>query len=283
MRFPLASVLAAILLPAAAASAQRLPPPVTPDHYDLSFIVDLTHERFEGTETIKVAVATPTPRVVLNAADITFREVTIGTGAAAQKAVVTLDEEAQTATLTVPTPLAKGPAEIHIRYSGILNDQLRGFYISKTKTRKYAVTQFESTDARRAFPCFDEPSFKATFGVTMTVDRGERTIRFVVDADHGLRIVLTGELGENVPAGLDDLAAGGFARSGDPRRDRMRQSLGRAEHQPRPAAGLFRLGEDAKPLGEEHSLGTAMAAIAQQADAFDQLVGKGIDAARQRT
>jgi aminopeptidase N len=176
MRLSVSAALAAIVVTALPASAQRLPTSVSPEHYDLSFVVDLAHERFEGTETIRVQVATPTPRVVLNAADIQFREVTIGTGAAAQKAVVALDEKAQTATLTVPTPLARGPAEIHIRYGGILNDQLRGFYISKTKNRKYAVTQFESTDARRAFPCFDEPSFKATFAVTMTIDRGDIAI-----------------------------------------------------------------------------------------------------------
>ena len=89
----------------------------------------------------------------------------------------TLDEAAQTATLTVPDAARRrAPTEIHVRYSGILNDQLRGFYISKTKLRKYAVTQFESTDARRAFPCFDEPAFKATFAVTLTIDRGDTAI-----------------------------------------------------------------------------------------------------------
>src|SRR5206468_11821167 len=93
-----------------------------------------------------------------------------------QTATVTLDEKNQTATLTVPRPLAKGPAELHIRYAGTLNEQLRGFYISKTKLRKYAVTQFESTDARRAFPCFDEPAFKATFAITVTLDRGDTAI-----------------------------------------------------------------------------------------------------------
>jgi aminopeptidase N len=168
--------LTTFLLVALPASAQRLPTIVTPDHYDLAFVVDLAHERFEGTETIRVQVAEPTPRVVLHAVDLQFREVTIGAGATAQRAVVTQDEAHQTATLTVPRPLAKGPAEIHIRYSGVLNDQLRGFYISKTKTQKYAVTQFESTDARRAFPCFDEPAFKATFAVTLTIDRGDIAI-----------------------------------------------------------------------------------------------------------
>jgi aminopeptidase N len=176
MRARSLTILAAALLTALPASAQRLPTAVRPDHYDLAFVVDLARERFEGTEMIRVEVAEPTPRVVLHALDIEFRQVTIGAGASAQTATVTLDERSQTATLTVPRPLAKGPAEVHIRYAGVLNSQLRGFYISKTKLRKYAVTQFESTDARRAFPCFDEPAFKATFAVTLTIDRGDTAI-----------------------------------------------------------------------------------------------------------
>src|SRR5215813_2074060 len=163
----------ATLLTASSASAQRLPTGVSPDHYDLAFVVDLAHERFDGTETILVNVAAPTTRIVLNALEIEFREVTIRSGAAAQKATVATDTASQTATFTVPTPIAAGKAEIHVRYSGILNSQLRGFYISKTKARKYAVTQFEATDARRAFPCWDEPAYKATFSLTVTIDRGD--------------------------------------------------------------------------------------------------------------
>src|SRR5207245_6065801 len=101
---------------------------------------------------------------------------TIGAGAAAQNAAIAVDDKDQTATLTVPQPLEKGTAEIHVRYGGVLNDSLRGFYLSKGKARNYAVTQFESTDARRAFPCFDEPAFKATFDVTLVVDRGDTAI-----------------------------------------------------------------------------------------------------------
>src|SRR5262249_10280426 len=137
----LASLFICALLTPSPASAQRLPAGVTPDHYDLAFAVDLAHERFEGTETIKVMVAAPTARIVLNAVDIDFHELTIGDGTAAQKATVTSDAAAQTATLTVARPIAAGPADINIRYTGTLNSQLRGFYISKTKARKYAVTQ----------------------------------------------------------------------------------------------------------------------------------------------
>ncbi len=63
-----------------------------------------------------------------------------------------------------------------VAFTGVLNDKLRGFYLSKTKARNYAVTQFESTDARRAFPCFDEPALKATFDVSLTVDAGDMAI-----------------------------------------------------------------------------------------------------------
>jgi aminopeptidase N len=163
-------------LGAAPASAQRLPTTVRPDHYDLRFIVDIPRARFDGTETIKVQVAEATNTIVLNAVDIRFRDVTVGSGAEAQPAAVTLDDTKQQATLSVARRLSPGVTEIHIQYSGVLNDQLRGFYRSKGRNRDYAVTQFESTDARRAFPCFDEPAFKATFAIALTIDRGDRAI-----------------------------------------------------------------------------------------------------------
>ena len=176
MRLSSLTVLTAVLLSPLPASAQRLPTTVTPSHYDLGFVIDLGRERFEGTETIKIQVAEPTTKIVLNAAELQLRDVTIGAGASAQTATVSVDEAAQTATLTVPKPLAKGATEVHAKFSAALNTQLRGLYISKTKLRKYAVTQFESTDARRAFPCFDEPAFKATFAVTVTINRGDTAI-----------------------------------------------------------------------------------------------------------
>src|SRR4051812_5555023 len=166
-----------IVCGATPALAQRLPATATPEHYDLAFTVDLGHARFEGTETIRVQLNEMTPRIVLNAIDLTLTDVTIVAGGGrAQQATVSLDEQNQTATLTVPQSLPKGPAEIRLQFSGILNDKLRGFYLSKSKEGRYAVTQFESTDARRAFPCFDEPAYKATFAVSLIVDRGDTAI-----------------------------------------------------------------------------------------------------------
>ena len=158
------------------AAAARLPATVVPEHYDLTFAVNLAQARFDGTETIRVQITEPTVRVVLHALDIELHEVTIGTGPAAQTAAVSANPGEETATLTVPKALARGVADIHIRYTGVLNDQLRGFYLSKGKTRRYAVTQFESTDARRAFPCFDEPALKATFAITLILNRGDTAI-----------------------------------------------------------------------------------------------------------
>src|SRR5438132_13865591 len=102
-----------ILILAGPAAAQRLPVTVAPDHYDLTFAVDLDRARFEGTETIRVQVAEPTARVVLHALDVELHDVTIGTGAAAQQAAVATNPADGTATLTVPKPLARGAADIH--------------------------------------------------------------------------------------------------------------------------------------------------------------------------
>ena len=158
------------------AVAERLPSSVSPVHYDLTFTVDIPGARFDGSETVRVQVVEATSRVVLHALELEFLEVAIVAGGRSQAAMVSLDAREQTATLTVPDALPPGTADIHIRYRGVLNERLRGFYLSKGKTRNYAVTQFESTDARRAFPCFDEPAFKATFAVTVVADRSDMVI-----------------------------------------------------------------------------------------------------------
>src|SRR5271170_1922737 len=157
--------------------AQRLPEIAVPDHYKLTFSPDFTKNDFAGDETITVRVLKPTSQIVLNAAEIDFQEVTITSGHSAQKATVTLDKDKETATLAVDHPIPPGPATIQTRYHGILNDQLRGFYLGKDSDgRKYAATQFEATDARRAFPSFDEPAYKATFDVVVIADQGMTVI-----------------------------------------------------------------------------------------------------------
>jgi aminopeptidase N len=169
-------VLFFLVLIAVPASAQRLPGNVVPEHYTLWFAPDLEKETFRGRESIDVVLTEPSTTVTLHAAEINFSEVTITSGGKTQTARVTLDAARETATFTVPQPIAEGKATIQITYTGILNDKLRGFYISKANGRKYAVSQLEATDARRAFPSFDEPAFKATFDISMMIDAGDTAI-----------------------------------------------------------------------------------------------------------
>ena len=165
-----------LCLTALPASAQRLPSNVTPERYTLWFAPDLDKETFRGRESIAVSLSAPSTTITLHAAEITFGEVTIEDAGGSQAARVTLNDADEMATLTVPRAIARGPATVRITFTGILNDKLRGFYVSKANGRKYAVSQMEATDARRAFPSFDEPAFKAAFDITLMIDAADTAI-----------------------------------------------------------------------------------------------------------
>jgi len=156
--------------------AQRLPQNVRPEHYTLTLTPDLTAATFKGTETIEATLKESASSITLNAAEITFKSVSATVAGKDQTAQVSLDADKEQATFSFAQPLPAGPVELKIEYSGILNNKLRGFYLSKTAKRNYAVTQFEPTDARRAFPSFDEPAMKATFDTTLVVDTGDTAI-----------------------------------------------------------------------------------------------------------
>ena len=158
------------------ASAQRLPTTVTPVHYDITVSPRLADAKFGGRETIKLRLSTATSTIVLNAAEITFGEVSISAGGRQQRAVVTTDATKEQATFSFPNPVPPGDADLTIAYDGILNDDLRGLYLSKANNRRYAVTQLEATDARRMFPSFDEPAFKATYAITAIIDKNDNAI-----------------------------------------------------------------------------------------------------------
>ena len=158
------------------ASAQRLPSGIIPTHYTLTLTPDLKNATFTGVETVDIALQQPVNSITLNAADLTFQSVAITSGDARQSASTTLVQNRQQATFTFANAIAAGTATLSIAYTGVLNNSLRGFYLSKTTRRNYAVTQFEPTDARRAFPSFDEPAFKATFDVSLVVDTGDTAI-----------------------------------------------------------------------------------------------------------
>jgi aminopeptidase N len=158
------------------AGAQRLPGNIAPEHYSLVFTPDLKSATFGGQETIDVRILQPGNSVTLNSAEIEFQKVSISQNGRTQEAKVTADPAKEQATFTVSSQLAAGPASIEVQFTGVLNDKLRGFYLAKSTLRSYAASQFESTDARRAFPSFDEPALKATFDIKLVVDKGDTAI-----------------------------------------------------------------------------------------------------------
>jgi puromycin-sensitive aminopeptidase len=154
----------------------RLPRTVVPSRYDLRLEPDLTTLTFAGVETIAVSIAEPVNEIVLNAVELAVDEAVVTDGRGReQRATVSLDEAAERCRLAFAEPLATGEGRLRIVFRGTLNDKLRGFYRSVYKdpsgvSRTMAATQFEATDARRAFPCWDEPAFKAVFSVTLAID-----------------------------------------------------------------------------------------------------------------
>ncbi len=161
-------------------ASYRLPTTVLPRHYRLTLEPDLPAATFAGDVEIDLSVEAATSTIVLNAAELAIGSAVLrtgGDGADRTPVSIALDEDEERAVLTFDGPLAAGPAVLHLSFTGILNDQLRGFYRSTFTDqsgveRVIATTQLESTDARRAFPCFDEPEFKATFAITLVVDDG---------------------------------------------------------------------------------------------------------------
>jgi len=159
----------------------RLPRTVEPRSYLLRLEPDLTKAAFTGEVTIEADAHEPTSHIVLNAIELDIGLVTVRTGASAAEVEVEvqdirLDEDLERLTIALDEPMPAGPCQITIGFTGVLNDKLRGFYRSTFtdddgNDHVLATTQFESTNARRAFPCWDEPDFKAVFDVTLVVDQ----------------------------------------------------------------------------------------------------------------
>uniref|UniRef100_A0A0E0M0C9 Aminopeptidase n=1 Tax=Oryza punctata TaxID=4537 RepID=A0A0E0M0C9_ORYPU len=150
----------------------RLPRFAAPRRYELRLRPDLAACVFSGEASVAVDVSAPTRFLVLNAADLAVDRASIRFQGVAP-AEVSLFEEDEILVLEFDGELPLGEGVLAMSFNGTLNDQMRGFYRSKYEykgeTKNMAVTQFESVDARRCFPCWDEPSFKAKFKLTLEV------------------------------------------------------------------------------------------------------------------
>ncbi len=156
-----------------------LPRSVRPSHYALTLTPDLDNASFTGDVSIDVLVSQITNEIVLNAIELELGSATFTPrgGEASASTGITYNEDEETAAIRFGEPLPVGAGTLEISFTGILNDQLHGFYLSTFRDkdgveRRMAATQFEASDARRCFPCWDEPAIKATFQVDLIIPEG---------------------------------------------------------------------------------------------------------------
>lgn len=157
---------------------ERLPTNIIPKHYVLELKPNLEQFTFEGKTLVKIQINSPTDKIVLNSLDLQIvkSSLSLENGPSVVPSDVVYSKEQETATLQFLNELPLGSGSLELEFSGELNDKMKGFYRSKyfapSGEERYAgVTQFEATDARRCFPCWDEPAIKATFDISLTVPK----------------------------------------------------------------------------------------------------------------
>ena len=146
---------------------------VAPINYELIFEPDLKRFTFDGTESISIICKKPTSTITMHCAELKIKSCKVKSTGKLIKSTMKINEKKEELQIKLGTKI-KGKATINLEFQGILNDRLLGFYRSQYKQGgriKYlATTQFEAVDARRAFPCWDEPQTKATFEISIIAE-----------------------------------------------------------------------------------------------------------------
>ncbi|KAJ3057825.1 hypothetical protein HDU99_007112, partial [Rhizoclosmatium hyalinum] len=167
--------------PVSGSTREALPSALVPKHYNIYLAPDLESFEYDGTVTIDVDVVEATSTVVLNSKKLKISKAVVlhtntpGAYRRQEATAITFDEEKEQVTFAFEEEIPAGStATVTVDFVGVHNDAMAGFYRSATtdsegKKQYLAVTQFEATDARQAFPCFDEPGLKATFDSTLVV------------------------------------------------------------------------------------------------------------------
>jgi puromycin-sensitive aminopeptidase len=157
----------------------RLPRTVVPSRYDLTLEPDLDAGTFQGTVEVALEVLEPITEIVLNAHELSLGDAVLTTpdGREVEVSKIHTDDEAERATVDLVEAAEPGAWTLRISFRGLLNPRLTGFYRSTYEdedgeTQVIGTTHFEATDARRAFPCWDEPDLKAVFAITLVVKEG---------------------------------------------------------------------------------------------------------------
>jgi aminopeptidase N len=158
----------------------QLPRSVRPTHYDVAVTPHVDKLSFDGKVTVTVDVLKPIASVTLNAIDLKFSSVSLVSAASFGAPKVMVDANAQTATFTFAKPLPVGSYRLSMDYTGKIDTQANGLFVidydTKAGHKQALYTQFENSDARRFIPSWDEPAYKATFTLTVTVPTGQMAV-----------------------------------------------------------------------------------------------------------
>ena len=157
--------------------AFRLPGGVRPTDYRLHVHLDPEKGRsYRGEVEIDIEIDRPTSRFHLHSCELKIRSAKLRSGKPWTTASVRPYPDRETIEVRLESPLAAGKHTLLLRFSGKLRLDLRGLYFAETGGHRYAFTQLEAADARRFFPCFDEPAFKARFSLSVTTARAHTVI-----------------------------------------------------------------------------------------------------------
>jgi puromycin-sensitive aminopeptidase len=161
-------------------SEVRLSKYVVPIEYDLKLRPDLENFTFEGLEVIDLSILKRTDFLTLHSKELEIETAEVAIGDEKVFAHISYNGTGETVILNFPRYIPTGRTKLTLVFKGLLNDKMRGFYRSRYeiggKEHYMATTQFEATDARRAFPCFDEPAHKAVFHVSLIIPKGKTAI-----------------------------------------------------------------------------------------------------------
>ncbi len=151
----------------------RLPSDVLPSRYALQLEIDPKRSHFDGEVRIDLTAPKGLRTLELHCVDLDTREIEVLDRAGpVEVSSARTDHRLERLVLRLRTGLRSPSAQLRIRYSGPLRDDLRGLYSARSGRRRYATTQLEAADARRFFPCFDEPDKKARFALSVTFPKG---------------------------------------------------------------------------------------------------------------
>ncbi len=146
---------------------------IKPTRYELTF-EPIENFKFKGNETIYATIKKETDKIIMNAKELEIKNVSIENNEKIIKAKYKLNTKNEELIINLDKKI-KGDVKINIEFIGINNDKMYGFYRSsyklKNKIEYLLTTQFEPTDARAAFPCFDKPDMKANFDIKMIIDK----------------------------------------------------------------------------------------------------------------